>query len=93
MLYEVITTAFTETDAGRSEILQPVRREIALLASVQLDQCPKLDRETIARFSGDSGSRNAVVITSYSIHYTKLYEWMSWPVPGAPWRFPIPVSP
>jgi len=26
----------------------------------QLDQCPKLDRETIARFSRDSGSRNAV---------------------------------
>ena len=26
----------------------------------QLNQCPKLDGETIARFSGDSGNRNAV---------------------------------
>jgi hypothetical protein len=26
----------------------------------QLDQCPKLDRETKARFGGDSGNRNAV---------------------------------
>ena len=39
-----------------------------------------LDDTSLKRALATNSRREAVVITSYSIHYTKLYDFLHWPV-------------